>query len=123
MDLDEILERAEPAAEESSTAGDELLNAFKVANFASSAEDDPSFWEKVIPKSEQTQKEEMPLYLPPRVKKAVQAYQPVVFNTEDYSRRNKKRKKEADIQSNKKKKQKKEIKVPQQKQGEAQKGI
>jgi chromodomain-helicase-DNA-binding protein 1 len=121
MDLDEILARAEPAAEESSTAGDELLNAFKVANFATPAEDDPTFWEKVIPKSEQVQKEEMPLYLPPRVKKTVQAYQPVVFNTEDSSKRSKKRKKEADTTSNRKKA-KKEIKVPQKKQGEAQKG-
>ncbi len=34
------------------SAGEELLNAFKVASFAtSSTEDDPDYWKKVIPAS------------------------------------------------------------------------
>jgi hypothetical protein len=41
--------------DERSTAGEELLNAFKVANFSTKVTDDmndPDFWTKVIPKSE-----------------------------------------------------------------------
>ncbi|GAV70300.1 SNF2_N domain-containing protein/Helicase_C domain-containing protein/Chromo domain-containing protein/DUF4208 domain-containing protein [Cephalotus follicularis] len=49
MDIDEILERAEKVEEKEvgGDQGNELLNAFKVANFCS-AEDDGSFWSRWI---------------------------------------------------------------------------
>ncbi|XP_058199193.1 protein CHROMATIN REMODELING 5 isoform X4 [Rhododendron vialii] len=49
MDIDEILERAEKVEEKEATEeqGNELLSAFKVANFGS-AEDDGSFWSRWI---------------------------------------------------------------------------
>lgn len=48
MDIDEILERAEKVEEkETGEEGNELLSAFKVANFGS-AEDDGSFWSRWI---------------------------------------------------------------------------
>ncbi|XP_028060235.1 protein CHROMATIN REMODELING 5 isoform X2 [Camellia sinensis] len=49
MDIDEILERAEKVEEKQTTEehGNELLSAFKVANFCS-AEDDGSFWSRWI---------------------------------------------------------------------------
>jgi hypothetical protein len=48
------------------SAGEELLNAFKVASFATSVDfDDPDYWKKVIPQSvidnASTKKEEVPL--------------------------------------------------------------
>ncbi|KAJ4756240.1 Chromodomain-helicase-DNA-binding protein 5 [Rhynchospora pubera] len=49
MDIDEILERAEKVETKSAEgeAGSELLSAFKVANFGS-AEDDATFWSRLI---------------------------------------------------------------------------
>ncbi|XP_057954932.1 protein CHROMATIN REMODELING 5 [Malania oleifera] len=49
MDIDEILERAEKVEEKEveEEEGHELLSAFKVANFCS-AEDDGSFWSRLI---------------------------------------------------------------------------
>ncbi|KAJ3683795.1 hypothetical protein LUZ60_014022 [Juncus effusus] len=49
MDIDEILERAEKVETKSAEgeAGSELLSAFKVANFGS-AEDDTTFWSRLI---------------------------------------------------------------------------
>ncbi|XP_071486143.1 chromodomain-helicase-DNA-binding protein 1-like [Diadema antillarum] len=84
MDIDAILERAETREqEEPGGAGEELLSQFKVANFAASEE--PDFekdpgkdWEDIIPASErrqmeeeEKQKEQMGLYLPPRIRKQV----------------------------------------------------
>ncbi|XP_010273267.1 PREDICTED: protein CHROMATIN REMODELING 5 [Nelumbo nucifera] len=49
MDIDEILERAEKVEEKGAEVeqGNELLSAFKVANFCS-AEDDATFWSRMI---------------------------------------------------------------------------
>ena len=64
MDIDEILARAEVKSEGSNqpTAGEELLNSFKVASFSVYEDEepeekeerkvkpDPNFWKKLIPK-------------------------------------------------------------------------
>ncbi|XP_041464759.1 chromodomain-helicase-DNA-binding protein 2-like isoform X3 [Lytechinus variegatus] len=82
MDIDAILERAETREqEEPGGAGEELLSQFKVANFAATEEheeDQGKDWEDIIPASERSkmeeeekQKEEMALYLPPRIRKQV----------------------------------------------------
>jgi chromodomain-helicase-DNA-binding protein 1 len=49
MDIDEILERAEKVETKGGEGeeGNELLSAFKVANF-SSGEDDATFWSRLI---------------------------------------------------------------------------
>lgn len=92
VDIDEILTRAETREEGPSTAGDELLSAFKVASFNFNEEEEETVmsvessknekekdWEEIIPESErmkieeeERQKEEMELYLPPRSRKSAQ---------------------------------------------------
>ncbi|XP_052187845.1 protein CHROMATIN REMODELING 5 isoform X2 [Diospyros lotus] len=59
MDIDEILERAEKVEEKAAgeEQGNELLSAFKVANFCS-AEDDGSFWSRWIKPEAVAQAEE-----------------------------------------------------------------
>ncbi|KAM7273611.1 hypothetical protein ACFE04_028275 [Oxalis oulophora] len=72
MDIDEILERAEKVEEKEAEAeeGHELLNAFKVANFCG-AEDDGSFWSRIIKAEATTQAEEA---LAPRAARNVKSY-------------------------------------------------
>ncbi|XP_022239171.1 chromodomain-helicase-DNA-binding protein 1-like [Limulus polyphemus] len=92
VDIDEILKRAETREDQSASAGDELLSAFKVAsfNFTEVEEempvDEPAEeertvginWEEIIPEEErkkvedeERKKEEMELLLPPRSRKPV----------------------------------------------------
>lgn len=82
MDLDEILERAEPAMD-SEFEGDEFLSSFKIANFETSGDEeepgeedeskkkDEDFWQRIIPDEIKTDaSKDIPLYLPPRRKEA-----------------------------------------------------
>uniref|UniRef100_T1J6Q1 Chromodomain-helicase-DNA-binding protein 1 n=1 Tax=Strigamia maritima TaxID=126957 RepID=T1J6Q1_STRMM len=89
VDIDEILRRAETRDEQPSTAGDELLSAFKVASFAAWDEekDVPTIedsrvckkdWDDIIPESErkkvddeERRKEMEDMFLPPRSRKSV----------------------------------------------------
>ncbi|XP_038068457.1 chromodomain-helicase-DNA-binding protein 1-like isoform X2 [Patiria miniata] len=88
MDIDAILERAETReAEDNGGAGEELLSQFKVANFSSMVDDEEmeavvedtgKDWEDLIPEANRLkveedakQKEQLQLYLPPRVRKQV----------------------------------------------------
>lgn len=97
MDIDDILESAETRDSENhpSTAGDDLLSQFKVANFGIGEEDeeletradettedegrdDEKTWDEIIPETErkkaieeEEQKKRMELYLPPRKRKTV----------------------------------------------------
>ena len=95
MDIDDILESAETRDSENhpSTAGDDLLSQFKVANFGIAEEDDEmetpaaemtegkdeeKTWDEIIPEverkkaiEEEEQKKRMELYLPPRKRKTV----------------------------------------------------
>ncbi|XP_022915044.1 chromodomain-helicase-DNA-binding protein 1 [Onthophagus taurus] len=90
-DIDEILQRAETQDEAPALVGDELLSAFKVANFAAFDEDtEPSpvpngadeeskDWDEIIPErlrkkveEEERSKEMEDLYLPPRSRKTLQ---------------------------------------------------
>lgn len=97
MDIDDILESAETRDSENhpSTAGDDLLSQFKVANFGIGEEDDEmetkageateeegrddeKTWDDIIPEAErkkaieeEEQKKRMELYLPPRKRKTV----------------------------------------------------
>ena len=85
MDIDAILERAETRESESiGGAGEELLSQFNVANFATMEDDDTSLdepgkdWDDIIPEKsrskmedEEKQREQLELYLPPRVRKQV----------------------------------------------------
>ncbi|XP_033634619.1 chromodomain-helicase-DNA-binding protein 1-like isoform X3 [Asterias rubens] len=84
MDIDAILERAETReAEDNGGAGEELLSQFKVANFSTMdeetvVEDTGKDWEDIIPavnrlkvEEDEKQKEQLQLYLPPRVRKQV----------------------------------------------------
>ena len=53
MDIDEILARADVRdSSQDTTAGEELLNAFKVANFNIASSQGDNFWEKVIPENQ-----------------------------------------------------------------------
>ena len=96
MDIDDILESAETRDSENhpSTAGDDLLSQFKVANFGIGEEDEmethagetmgeegkdeEKTWDEIIPEAErkkaieeEEQKKRMELYLPPRKRKTV----------------------------------------------------
>ena len=97
MDIDDILESAETRDSENhpSTAGDDLLSQFKVANFGIGEEGDEmeaqagetteeegkeeeKSWDEIIPEAErkkaieeEEQKKRMELYLPPRKRKTV----------------------------------------------------
>ncbi|XP_006819009.2 chromodomain-helicase-DNA-binding protein 1-like, partial [Saccoglossus kowalevskii] len=98
MDIDAILERAETRETETTggNMGDELLSQFKVANFTS-VEDEPipdeessKNWDDIIPEDARTkveeeakQKEQLDLYLPPRVRKSVQMMTYQGSDTED----------------------------------------
>lgn len=72
VDLDAILERAEHV-DTHDQGGEDLLNAFKVANFTST-EDDQTFWSRLIPESERpkTENEEVDL-LPRNALKIIQS--------------------------------------------------
>ncbi|VDP14504.1 unnamed protein product [Soboliphyme baturini] len=93
VDIDEILQRAETREVDNNSVGEELLSAFKVANFnideeesidltsdrmADSGDNDKD-WDDIIPESERKQIEEeerqqleAQLYLPPRQRKNIQ---------------------------------------------------
>ncbi|XP_022105891.1 chromodomain-helicase-DNA-binding protein 1-like isoform X2 [Acanthaster planci] len=88
MDIDAILERAETReADDNGGAGEELLSQFKVANFSTMVDDEEmetvtedtgKDWEDLIPEADrlkveedEKQKEQLQLYLPPRVRKQV----------------------------------------------------
>lgn len=91
MDIDEILDRAE-TTEDATTAGEELLNAFKVASFTTTDEEnDPDFWKKVIPQAiiQEQESEEVvkTMWLPPRKTRAAQ------FNPEEEELKDKKKEK------------------------------
>eukprot|EP00963_Diacronema_lutheri_P014292 scaffold2859_cov349-Pavlova_lutheri.AAC.29 len=64
VDLDAILERAEHVNTREQ-GGEDLLNAFKVANFAST-EDDQTFWSRLIPESDRPKAEKEQVDLLPR---------------------------------------------------------
>ncbi|EFA77354.1 chromo domain-containing protein [Heterostelium album PN500] len=70
MDIDEILSRAEQRESTGeSTAGEELLNSFKVANFSTGDTNskEETNWANIIPDKDRVAPvEEAPLYLPPR---------------------------------------------------------
>ncbi|CAB4278322.1 unnamed protein product [Prunus armeniaca] len=91
MDIDEILERAEKVEEkEAEEDGNELLSAFKVANFGT-AEDDGSFWSRWIKPEAVSQAEEA---LAPRTKRNTKSYAEVA----QPDRSNKRKKKESEPQ-------------------------
>ena len=114
-DIDEILRRAETRDEAPTLAGDELLSAFKVANFAAFDEDtEPSpvnatpadeeskDWDEIIPENlrkkveeEERSKEMEDLYLPPRSRKTLQQINQSESDGED-GKGKKKKKKEAE---------------------------
>ncbi|KAI5060455.1 hypothetical protein GOP47_0024875 [Adiantum capillus-veneris] len=73
LDIDEILARAEKVetkAVDESEGGNELLSAFKVANF-SSTEDDATFWSRLIQPEANTQADEA---LAPRAARNAKSY-------------------------------------------------
>ncbi|CAB0038921.1 unnamed protein product [Trichogramma brassicae] len=109
-DIDEILRRAETRDEGPTTAGDELLSAFKVASFAAFEEepeplpktqendDESKDWADIIPEKErskveeeQRSKEMEDLYLPPRNRKTLQQ-----INEADSKSKKKKKSQSAD---------------------------
>ncbi|XP_024377849.1 protein CHROMATIN REMODELING 5 isoform X3 [Physcomitrium patens] len=79
MDIDEILARAEKVETKSATEvdaeGNELLGAFKVANF-SNTEDDATFWSRLIPPEAARQAEAFPVQdmSGPRVARTIRNY-------------------------------------------------
>eukprot|EP00027_Filamoeba_sp_ATCC50430_P005766 CAMPEP_0168547732 /NCGR_PEP_ID=MMETSP0413-20121227/4191_1 /TAXON_ID=136452 /ORGANISM="Filamoeba nolandi, Strain NC-AS-23-1" /LENGTH=886 /DNA_ID=CAMNT_0008578001 /DNA_START=270 /DNA_END=2931 /DNA_ORIENTATION=+ len=124
LDIDDILARAETSDVQGATAGEELLNAFKVADFSVNNEEptapqlqhntsfDPQLWSKIVPKSaiEETQNEnKAPLYLPPRQRKRVQDAEPFIpkqFSTKKQkttTKNNDKKKKSAKPETNQRK--------------------
>ncbi|KAK8515660.1 hypothetical protein V6N13_139370 [Hibiscus sabdariffa] len=91
MDIDEILERAEKVEEkEGAEEGNELLGAFKVANFCS-AEDDGSFWSRWIKPDAIAQAEDA---LAPRAARNTKSY----AETSQPERSSKRKKKGSDVQ-------------------------
>ncbi|KAK4780663.1 hypothetical protein SAY87_016769 [Trapa incisa] len=108
LDIDEILERAEKVEEKDpGDDGNELLSAFKVANFAS-AEDDGSFWSRWIKPEDIAQAEEA---LAPRAARNTKSYAEnnKLFQLE---RSNKRRKKEAEPVTRGSKRRKADFTVP-----------
>ncbi|KAL2485488.1 Protein CHROMATIN REMODELING 5 [Abeliophyllum distichum] len=87
MDIDEILERAEKVEEKiaDSEQEHELLGAFKVANFCS-AEDDGTFWSRMIKPEAITQAEEA---IAPRAARNIRSYAEV-NPPENFNKRKKK---------------------------------
>ncbi|XP_077989573.1 chromodomain-helicase-DNA-binding protein 1-like isoform X2 [Glandiceps talaboti] len=110
MDIDAILERAETRDidSEPTTAGEELLSQFKVANFSTMDDEPPSVeedtgkhWDDIIPEDarnkveeEAKQKEQLELYLPPRVRKSVQKMTYQGSDTEDTRSSSRRRRKQ-----------------------------
>ncbi|XVF19340.1 hypothetical protein REPUB_Repub11eG0102300 [Reevesia pubescens] len=91
MDIDEILERAEKVEEKvGEEEGNELLSAFKVANFCS-AEDDGTFWSRWIKPDAIAQAEDA---LVPRAARNTKSY----AETSQPERSNKRKKKGSDPQ-------------------------
>ncbi|CAN6695040.1 unnamed protein product [Malus baccata var. baccata] len=91
MDINEILERAEKVEEkETAEEGNELLSAFKVANFGT-AEDDGSFWSRWIKPEAVSQAEEA---LAPRATRNTKSY----AEADQPDRSNKRKKKESEPQ-------------------------
>ncbi|CAN6691706.1 unnamed protein product [Malus baccata var. baccata] len=91
MDIDEILERAEKVEEkETAEEGNELLSAFKVANFGT-GEDDGSFWSRWIKPEAVSQAEEA---LAPRATRNTKSY----AEADQPDRSNKRKKKESEPQ-------------------------
>ncbi|KAG0616525.1 hypothetical protein M758_5G122400 [Ceratodon purpureus] len=91
MDIDEILARAEKV--ETKTAevdeeGNELLGAFKVANF-SNTEDDATFWSRLIPPEAAREAEAVPVQdlSGPRVARTVRNYSEDLGSERDGKRR------------------------------------
>ncbi|XP_052310616.1 protein CHROMATIN REMODELING 5 isoform X2 [Populus trichocarpa] len=91
MDIDEILERAEKVEEKEAGGedGNELLGAFKVANFCS-AEDDGSFWSRWIKPDAVTEAEEA---LAPRAARNIKSYKEDNQPERSNERSNKRKKK------------------------------
>ncbi|KAJ7012793.1 hypothetical protein NC653_002744 [Populus alba x Populus x berolinensis] len=91
MDIDEILERAEKVEEKEAEGedGNELLGAFKVANFCS-AEDDGSFWSRWIKPDAVTEAEEA---LAPRAARNIKSYKEDNQPERSNERSNKRKKK------------------------------
>lgn len=92
MDIDEILERAEKVEEKEAEgeSGNELLSAFKVANFCS-AEDDGSFWSRWIKPEAVAQAEDA---LAPRAARNTKSY----AEANEPERSNKRKKKGSEFQ-------------------------
>lgn len=92
MDIDEILERAEKVEEKEAEgeAGNELLSAFKVANFCG-AEDDGSFWSRWIKPEAVAQAEDA---LAPRAARNTKSY----AEANEPERSNKRKKKGSELQ-------------------------
>ncbi|XP_011622955.1 protein CHROMATIN REMODELING 5 [Amborella trichopoda] len=86
MDIDEILERAEKVESKGLEAeeGNELLNAFKVANF-SNAEDDATFWSRWIQPEAVAQAEDA---LVPRAARNTKSYAEVNETEKSTKRKN-----------------------------------
>ncbi|XP_024046353.1 protein CHROMATIN REMODELING 5 isoform X1 [Citrus clementina] len=92
MDIDEILERAEKVEEKEAEGegGNELLSAFKVANFCG-AEDDGSFWSRWIKPEAVAQAEDA---LAPRAARNTKSY----AEANEPERSNKRKKKGSELQ-------------------------
>ncbi|KAK4482440.1 hypothetical protein RD792_009597 [Penstemon davidsonii] len=92
MDIDEILERAEKVEDKVTEGeqGNELLSAFKVANFCS-AEDDGSFWSRMIKPEAVVQADDA---LAPRAARSIKSYAEVI----PPERINKRKKKGVEVQ-------------------------
>ncbi|KAL8265748.1 hypothetical protein R6Q59_003092 [Mikania micrantha] len=92
MDIDEILERAEKVEQKGTEdeAGNELLSAFKVANFCS-AEDDGTFWSRWIKPDAVAQADEA---LAPRAARNSRSYAEAI----PPERNNKRKKKNVEFQ-------------------------
>ncbi|XVF47300.1 hypothetical protein PTKIN_Ptkin03bG0098700 [Pterospermum kingtungense] len=110
MDIDEILERAEKVEEkEGQEEGNELLSAFKVANFCS-AEDDATFWSRWIKPDAIAQAEDA---LAPRAARNTKSY--AETGHPESERSNKRKKKGSDpheLQERVQKRRKAEYSVP-----------
>ncbi|CAJ1971278.1 unnamed protein product [Sphenostylis stenocarpa] len=106
MDIDEILERAEKVEEKEADGeqGNELLSAFKVANFCND-EDDGSFWSRWIKPDSVFQAEEA---LAPRSARNIKSYAEV----DPAERTNKRKKKDPEPPERVQKRRKAEFSAP-----------
>ncbi|KAJ8029454.1 Chromodomain-helicase-DNA-binding protein 2 [Holothuria leucospilota] len=125
MDIDTILERAETTeTEEHMGKGEELLSQFKVASFATmedDLEDEGKSWEEIIPEDarnkvdeEEKQKEQLELYLPPRIRKQVNrmTYQGSDSETSVVSRKRKRRSSSVSVSESEQSDTEKKVKRP-----------